>query len=113
MLTVTFTRDSRGRLSSFFADGHAGWAGAGEDIVCAGASAILQAAWLGITDYARVAPEAERRAGDDAGHLSVRWPEDARDRDDVRAIVGSAEIAIERLALQFPKNVRFRRVQEP
>jgi hypothetical protein len=42
MVTVLFHEDSRGRLSSILAEGHAGWADAGEDIVCAAVSAILR-----------------------------------------------------------------------
>ena len=102
MLSVTFYRDSRDRLSRIFAEGHAGWAESGEDIVCAGASAVLQSAWLGLTEHAGVVVAAER----DAGRLDLRWPEAVRDRDDVRAIVETARLAIEHLAHQFPDHVR-------
>ena len=102
MLSVTFYRDSRKRLSRIVAEGHAGWADAGEDVVCAGASAVLQTAWLGLAQHAGVAVTAER----DAGRLDLRWPEAARDRDDVRAIVETARLAIEHLAEQFPAHVR-------
>jgi uncharacterized protein YsxB (DUF464 family) len=108
MVTVTFHEDSRSRLSSIVAEGHAGWADAGEDIVCAAASAILQAAWLGLTDHAAVTVVGER----DAGRLAMRWPADARDRDDVRAIVATAALAIEQIARQYPQHVRARRVTE-
>jgi uncharacterized protein YsxB (DUF464 family) len=102
MVTVFFHEDSRGRLSSILAEGHAGWADAGEDIVCAAVSAILQAAWLGLTDYAHVTVTGERSSG----RLGMRWPAEARDRDDVAAIVGTAALSIEALAHQFPEHVR-------
>ena len=102
MLEVTFYRDSRDRLSRIFATGHAGWADAGEDVVCAGASAVLQTAWLGLAEHARVAVTAER----DAGRLDLRWPEADRERVDVCAIVEVARLALEALAQQFPANVR-------
>jgi uncharacterized protein YsxB (DUF464 family) len=108
VVTVTFRRDSRKRLSSVFADGHAGWADAGEDVVCAAASAILQAAWLGLAEHAHVHVESERTGG----RLALRWPEAERDRDDVRAIVATAELAIAQLARQFPAHVRARRAPE-
>jgi uncharacterized protein len=101
VLKVTSYRDSRNRLSRLFAEGHAGWADAGEDIVCAGASAILQSAWLGLAEHARVAVSVER----DAGRLDLRWPEGDRGRDDVQAIVETARLAIEHLAQQFPEHV--------
>ena len=106
---MTFRRDSRNRLSSVFAEGHAGWADPGEDVVCAAASAILQAAWLGLAEYARIAIEGERTGG----RLAMRWPEAERDRDDVRAIVATAELAIGQIARQFPKHVHARAAQEP
>jgi uncharacterized protein len=109
VVTVTFHRDSRNRLSSVFAEGHAGWADAGEDVVCAAASAILQAAWLGLAEHAHVAVQGERTGG----RLSMRWPEDARDRDDVRAIVATAELSIVQIALQYPKNITARTAPEP
>ena len=109
MVTVTFRRDSRNRLSSVFAEGHAGWADPGEDVVCAAASAILQAAWLGLAEHARVDVDGERTGG----RLAMRWPEAARDRDDVRAIVATAELSIAQIARQFPKNVAVRSAKEP
>jgi uncharacterized protein YsxB (DUF464 family) len=108
VVTVTFLRDSRNRLSSVFADGHAGWGDRGDDIVCAAASAILQAALLGLTGVAHVAVDAERGAG----RLTMRWPEAERDRIDVHAIVATAELSIESIARDFPKHVRFERATE-
>jgi uncharacterized protein YsxB (DUF464 family) len=108
VVTVTFRRDSRNRLSSVFADGHAGWADAGEDIVCAAVSAILQAAWVGLTDHARVEIDGERRDG----RLGMRWPEAARDRADVVAIVATAELAVAQIGRQAPEHVRVRHAQE-
>lgn len=108
MVTVTFRRDSRNRLSSVFADGHAGAAAHGEDVVCAAVSAILQAAWVGLTDHAGIAVEGERRGG----RLAMRWPDATRDRADVRAIVATAELAIGQIAAQSPAWVCVRSEQE-
>ena len=109
MLTVTFRRDSRDRLSSVFASGHALRGDYGEDVVCAAVSALLQAAWAGLTDVAGVRVEGTRRGGE----LALRWPEETRDRDDVRAIVATAELAIAQIARQEPGAVRYVRETEP
>jgi uncharacterized protein YsxB (DUF464 family) len=109
MLEVRFRRDSRQRLSSVFASGHAETAPHGEDIVCAAVSALLQAAWVGLTDVAGVAVEGRRASGD----LEMRWPEDVRDRVDVKAIVATAELAITQIAQQEPSAVRVVRENEP
>src|ERR1700761_4083963 len=47
---VRFRRDSRDRLSSVFSSGHAEQGEPGEDVVCSAVSALLQAAWAGLTD---------------------------------------------------------------
>ncbi|MEA2688441.1 MAG: uncharacterized protein QOD51_1048 [Candidatus Eremiobacteraeota bacterium] len=107
MLEVRFRRDSRDRLSSVFSTGHAGQGEPGEDIACAAVSALLQAAWAGLTDVARVKVTGHRRSGD----LLMRWPEDARDRADVHAIVATAELAIEQIAKQYRGAIRY--VREP
>ena len=109
MLTVRFRRDSRERLSSFLAEGHAGWAESGEDIVCAAVSAILQTAELGLTTYAKLALSVEKTTG----RMAIHLPLGARDREDARAILGTAELAVEALAGQFPAHVAFGREPEP
>ena len=74
MVQVTIRRDSRERLSSFFASGHAGWADSGQDVVCAAVSTLLQAAWLGLDEVAGIAVAGTR----EAGRLELSWPEAAR-----------------------------------
>jgi uncharacterized protein YsxB (DUF464 family) len=109
VIEVIVRRDSRERLSSLFADGHANFDEEGLDVVCAAVSAVLQAAWLGLTDVAGVTVAAEK----EKGQLSLRWPEAARSDAAVAAIVGTAERAVEALAVQFPDHVRLRRETEP
>ncbi len=101
MVEVHVRKDSRNRLSSLFATGHAGWAESGEDVVCAAVSAILQAAWLGLTDVARISVSATRASGT----LELAWPRAASDDAGVRAIVETAALAVERIALQYPAHV--------
>ncbi len=101
MVTVTFRRDSRQRLSSVFAKGHAGWAESGRDIVCAAVSAILQAACAGLQEHAKLDVDMQRSAGE----LSFSLPESARDDAATVAIVRTSEISIEQIARQHPKHV--------
>ena len=108
MLEVRFRRDSRDRLSSVFSTGHAGQGEPGDDVACAAVSALLQAAWAGLTDVAHVTVTGHRRTGD----LLMRWPEEVRDRDDVRAIVATAELAIEQIAKQYRGAIRYVRESE-
>ncbi len=108
MLRVTFYEDSRRRLSSFVAEGHTELAEHGEDIVCAAVSAILQAARLGLEAHAELEISVRQRSGD----MDLRVPEAAREREDVRAILGTALLACEAIAAQYPLAVRVRRETE-
>jgi uncharacterized protein len=102
VLDVVFYRDGRNRLSSVFASGHAEFAIDADDLVCAAVSAILQAARLGLEEYAGVALEARQ----DSGEFSIRWPQERRDDESVRAIVAAAELAVAQIARQYPEHVR-------
>jgi len=101
LVSVHIRRDGRKRLSSFFAAGHAGWADEGEDVVCAAVSAILQSAWLGLSEVASVDVAGSR----DAGELHLRWPKAKRCDPAVRAIVATAALSLERIAMQYPEHV--------
>lgn len=102
MVEIRVRKDSRDRLSSFFASGHAGWAESGEDVVCAAVSAILQAAWLGLAEVASVDVTATRADG----RLELSWPSESRADSGVAAIVGTAALSVERIAAQYPDHVR-------
>ena len=100
MVEVVFHRDSRNRLSSIFARGHAEFADA-DDLVCAAVSAILQTARLGLEEYAGVKLAAHQRSGE----FSLVWPVEARDDERVRTIVATAELAVAQIAKQYPGHV--------
>jgi uncharacterized protein YsxB (DUF464 family) len=105
---VTFYRDSRGRLSSFFASGHAEIEAASPDeysLVCAAVSSVLQAARLGLSEHAGIPLDVEQRKG----HMLVRWPETSRADERVQAIAATAELAAAQIAEQYPAHVRVRR----
>jgi uncharacterized protein len=108
VLEVIFYRDSRDRLSSVFAHGHAEFAEPGEDIVCAAVSAILQGLRLGLEAYAGLPLDAAQESGE----LHLRWPEGARDDAAVKAIVTTAELSVEQIASQYPEQVQFSRATE-
>jgi uncharacterized protein len=103
MLEVTFYRDDRGRLCGLVARGHADFADHGKDIVCAAVSAILQAAQLGLREHAR----ADLACRQEPGVLELSVREEQRYPESVRAILATAELAVEQIAGRFPKHVRF------
>lgn len=107
MLDVTFYRDGSNRLSSVHAAGHTDFAAAGQDVVCAAASAILQAVSLGLAAHARLDLNVVQRSGE----FRLGWPQKARGDPAVEAIVATAELSIVALAEQFPAHVRVRRAR--
>ncbi len=109
MLEVTFYRDERGRLAGLQAHGHADFADYGDDIVCAAVAAVLQAARLGLAELARC----ELQVRQEPGTLELAWIEGDRDRESVKAIVGTAELAVEQIARQYPGQVRLDRANTP
>jgi uncharacterized protein YsxB (DUF464 family) len=106
VLTVTFHRDARDRISAITARGHVQYAVETDDVVCAAASAILQAARLGLEQYAGVALDATQRP------FRLEWPKAKRNDEALRAIVATAELSIEQLARQYPEHIRLSHKRE-
>lgn len=99
MLIVTFYRDSRNRPSSISARGHVEYAIETDDMICAAASAILQAVRLGLERYVNIAVDAKQKP------FRLSWPDAMRDNEAVRAIIATAELSIEQLARQYPEHI--------
>ncbi|NLG69314.1 MAG: ribosomal-processing cysteine protease Prp [Firmicutes bacterium] len=109
MLVVEVFRGEGGEIVGLRARGHAGWARHGQDIVCAGASAILQAAVLGIIRHLGL--PARLQAGDGylelrletGGGAAVQTPE-AWGR--AQAVLETAVLGIDEIARQYARHVR-------
>ena len=63
-MTVITVLKKHGRLVGFEAKGHSGYAEAGEDIVCAAVSAVMQTAVIGITDLVKCPAAFEMQDGE-------------------------------------------------
>ena len=55
--------DDQGRIRAFELSGHAGYADSGQDIVCAGVSALSIAAYNGLEHFLSVAPKVQEADG--------------------------------------------------
>jgi uncharacterized protein len=108
VLEVIFYRDRGGRLCGLRASGHADFDEHGKDIVCAAASAVLQAAHLGLVQHAGTDVAVRR----EPGLLELHWKDDERHRERAGAIAATAELAVEQIARRYPKHVRLKRVTE-
>ena len=85
MTTVTLDLLPSGSISGFCSKGHAGLAPSGEDIVCAGISAILQTAYLGLKEVAGlfVGMEMDENAGRMTLVLERELPDQQRHNADI------------------------------
>ncbi len=83
MVTAKFTQKD-GKLAAFDVSGHAGFANAGEDIVCAGVSSALQLTANGITEV--VGAKAQVKVEENWISLKLMAP-DQRAEDFMRAFL--------------------------
>ncbi len=103
MTRVRFHRDGRGLLRGFTAIGHTGSAPQGEDIVCAGVSALTQTAVNALEGVAGIVPIV--RTGD--GMLRVRLPGglNARQSHDAQVILRTVRQGLGDIAKVYPQYV--------
>ncbi|EIJ79029.1 hypothetical protein PB1_15764 [Bacillus methanolicus PB1] len=73
MIKITINRTESGQIKSFIMSGHAGFAGYGNDIVCAGASAVSFGAVNSVIALTGIEPVIEQR---DSGFLRCEFPLD-------------------------------------
>ena len=71
MTTVTF-RMEQGRVTGFTADGHSGYADAGEDIVCAAVTSAIRLTEAALNDVMGLAAPVKIR--EQEAYLSLRLP---------------------------------------
>ena len=103
MITVTVRRAPSGCIRSFTVKGHAGYAGEGQDIVCAAVTALAQTAVLGLRRVARVEPE----VAVEEGFLECRLPSGAVN-DSAEAILETVVIGLVDIEKDYPAHVRMR-----
>ena len=104
MLVIRVVRRPNGDIVGLHAEGHTGFDRRGRDIVCAGASAVVHTAVLGVTQAAGV--PARTRTGD--GYLTMELepgdlPED-RWRQ-AQAVLEAAVLGVREIARQYPRHV--------
>ncbi len=75
MTRLTIYTNQEGAFSGFCCEGHAGYANAGEDIVCAGISTLVINTINAIEQLTEVNFSADANA--DAGEISIHFPEGA------------------------------------
>ncbi len=106
MTTVAFYAAAAGTLTGFQAEGHSGYAQAGEDIVCAAVSALTQSVLYGLTEVVKAPVDYEQR--NNGAMLSVQFRPEA-DEAAVREgqiLLRTLQGSLQAIARDYPRNVR-------
>lgn len=105
MILIRIKRDEAGHIASLQASGHALFAEAGLDVVCAGVSALLQTALLGLEKCAGAHPS--YRVG--KGSLRFELPDPDRRGDVGRlsaVLLDSALLGLREIEGRYPGHIR-------
>ena len=99
MTTVSFLRDARG-LCGIRVSGHAGYAPAGEDIVCAAASVLITTCANALESVAGIRPNVSH--SERPVMIQVALPGGLSSEHDARIILRTAEQGFLDIAAQYP-----------
>ncbi len=102
MISVTLFRDSRGRLRGFDCLGHAGYAKAGKDLVCAAVSVLTTTCVNALESVAKISPLLT--VGDGAMHVVIT--ELQAENHDAQVILKTFEQGISDIAASYSKHIR-------
>lgn len=103
MTSIDIVRNKQKRIIEFSVQGHSNYANYGEDIVCAGISALTQAALLGLVEHLKLAVVHEVKPG----LLKVTLTEQLLDeRSD--AILETMVLGLRQIAQAYKKHVRIK-----
>ena len=104
--TVTFVKRSDGALIGYRASGHSGYAAAGEDIVCAGISALTQSTLNGLQNVlkAPVMFDTDERTASLEAELTPEATEDQVER--AQLLLETLLQGLQAIERSYPRNVR-------
>ena len=101
MIDIVLTKENN-RISGFSVKGHSNMASRGEDIVCAGVSALTQSARLGLGEHLKRNVKYEVRSGNMFVAL-VDEPDELTE-----AILSTMRLGLLEIAKLYPKVVRLK-----
>ena len=104
MLEITIYYNEPGAVAAFEATGHAEFSEKGSDIVCAGASAIIQTAIAGVDELLGVNFGIDQQDGD--LYFTLPFLEDEMIESQTQLILGTMILGLRRIMQQYPENVR-------
>ncbi len=104
MTTVTFHSEG-GRLDSFVAQGHSGYAGAGSDIVCAAVSAAAGLVECTVNDVMGIGAPVKIRQRD--ARISLRLPDGLGEANEnlCQNLMAGLLVYLQSVAEEYPDNL--------
>lgn len=105
---ITVTIDYRGAyITAFSITGHAGHKPAGEDIYCAGVSAVAQTSLLGLLKHMQTPPDYQVIEGDDS-LMQCQLPGDISEADQTAAqvILTTMELGLRAMQEAYPQYIQ-------
>ena len=101
MTNIIIIKNKEGIFTSIECDGHTGYGVAGEDVVCAAASSIVQTAALGMLNVAQIVPKLKQ--DDKKGYFKMEIPADITDEQqhDAQVIFATMLCGLQDLAGEY------------
>jgi uncharacterized protein YsxB (DUF464 family) len=103
-LDIAYER-RRGAITGFRVRGHAGFAAAGQDIVCAAASALVLSAVHGLRQYCAVRP----KISDTASQFQMSLPNGGN--PEAQAVLETTVSGLQAIAAAYPGYMRIRQAK--
>lgn len=105
MIRMTINRTKAGFIHSFTLDGHAGYANRGEDIVCAGASAVSFGAVNSIIKLTGVKPAIDMKK---SGFIHCALPENIPDaaQEKIQILLEGMVISLQTIEQDYGSHIK-------
>ncbi|MFC3883080.1 ribosomal-processing cysteine protease Prp [Bacillus songklensis] len=106
MIKVTITRNDNNKITAFEMSGHADFAKKGQDIVCAGASAVSFGTVNAIIVLCDTMPEIEQ--GSDGGYLRCVFPTnvDSSTFEKIQLLLEGMVVSLETIERDYGKYIK-------
>lgn len=101
MIYVTVKTEESGRILSFEMTGHANYADNGQDLVCAGASAVSFGAVNAIEALTGIIPQVDLGGGDGYLHVDLPKLDDGKKDEQIQLIVRSMIVSLQTIELDY------------
>jgi uncharacterized protein len=103
MLQIIIYRNKEEKILGYKAEGHCGFEDEGKDIVCSGASTLLQVAVLGLSKYCNIKPQVEISKGNLT--CIVSEIKDISEERDSQVILETMLLGLREIEKQYPEYI--------